>query len=182
MYNPPIRGSSYIFYVSLVSQSDTKTFQSNPTLATGDVKSTKDGASLGNLATLPTVTPSSGKSVKVSLSATEMDTDNLLIVFSDAAGSEWCDLSVNIQPVGWAIASITNADQTATTTAFTTDLAESTDDHYNAMFVVFTDGALQGQSRKISDYDGIQSTVTVATAFTEAPATGDPFLIIGRSE
>lgn len=67
-------------------------------------------------------------------------------------------------------------------TAFETDLAEASNDHYNGAFVVFYSGALAGQSRKISDYDGTTKVLTVATAFTEAPAAGDDFLITGRSE
>jgi hypothetical protein len=69
-----------------------------------------------------------------------------------------------------------------TTTAFETTLTEATDDHYNGAFIVFYSGALAGQSRKIDDYDGTTKVVTVATEFTEAPAVGDDFLIIGRSE
>jgi predicted amidohydrolase len=61
-------------------------------------------------------------------------------------------------------------------------LAEASNDHYNGAFVVFYSGALAGQSRKISDYDGTTKVLTVAVAFTEAPAAGDDFLIIGRSE
>lgn len=67
-------------------------------------------------------------------------------------------------------------------TAFETDLAEASNDHYNGAFCVFYSGALAGQSRKISDYDGTTKVLTVASAFTEAPAAGDDFLIIGRSE
>lgn len=73
-------------------------------------------------------------------------------------------------------------DPDPTATAFETDLSEATNDHYNGAFVVFYSGALAGQSRKISDYDGTTKVVTVATAFTEAPTAGDDFLIIGRSE
>lgn len=73
-------------------------------------------------------------------------------------------------------------DPDPTTTAFETDLAEASDDHYNGAFCVFYSGALAGQSRKISDYDGTSKVLTVATAFTEAPAAGDDFLILGRSE
>jgi hypothetical protein len=73
-------------------------------------------------------------------------------------------------------------DPDPSTTAFETDLAEATNDHYNGAFCVFYSGALAGQSRKISDYDGTSKVLTVATAFTEAPAAGDDFLIIGRSE
>lgn len=96
-YVPAKRGVEYIFYVSLVQQADTKLFQSNPTLAAGDVTISKDGGAFANLTTLPTVTPASGKSVKVTVSNTEMTADNVLIVFSDAAGAQWCDLSINIQ-------------------------------------------------------------------------------------
>jgi hypothetical protein len=37
------------------------------------------------------------KRVKVTLSAAEMNGDNITVIFSDAAGAEWCDLIVNIQ-------------------------------------------------------------------------------------
>lgn len=73
-------------------------------------------------------------------------------------------------------------DPDPTATAFETDLTEASNDHYNGAFVVFYSGALAGQSRKISDYDGTTKVLTVAAAFTEAPAAGDDFLIIGRSE
>jgi len=77
---------------------------------------------------------------------------------------------------------IDDNDPDPTTTAFETDLAEASNDHYNGAFCVFYSGALAGQSRKISDYDGTTKVLTVAVAFTEAPAAGDDFLIIGRSE
>ena len=95
-YQPPKRGVEYIFYTSLVSQADAKLLKANPTLAAGDVVISKDGGAFANLTTLPTVTPAAGKGVKVTVSATEMTADNVLIIFSDAAGAEWCDLSVNV--------------------------------------------------------------------------------------
>lgn len=95
-YQPPKRGVEYIFYVGLVSQADPKLLKANPTLAAGDVQISKDGGAFANLTTLPTVTPALGKAVKVTVSATEMTSDNATIVFSDAAGAEWCDLIVNI--------------------------------------------------------------------------------------
>lgn len=179
-YNPPTRGQQYVFYVSLVSQSDQKVFQANPTLAAGDVKVSKDGGSLSNLGTLPTVAPASGKLVKVTLSASEMDADNVAVVFSDAAGDEWCDLTIDVQPTGLVIAG-TVSDAGPTAGEFDTDLSEATDDHFNGAFIVFTDGVLQGQSRKISDYDGTAKNISVASNFTEAPGNGDPFVILGRS-
>lgn len=73
-------------------------------------------------------------------------------------------------------------DASATTTSFVTNLASTVDDYYNAAFILFTSGALKGQSREISDYDGSTKTITVATALTSAPADGVEFIIVGRSE
>lgn len=95
-YQPPKRGAEYIFYVGLVSQADAKLLKGSATLAAGDVQVSKDGGAFANLTTLPAVTPAGGKAIKVTLSATEMTADNVTVVFSDAAGSEWCDLIVNI--------------------------------------------------------------------------------------
>lgn len=96
-YVPPKRATELIFYIGLVSQADTKVFQSNPTIAAGDFKVSIDGGALANPATLPAVTPASSKAVKVVLSADEMTGDNIQLICSDAAGSEWCDALINIQ-------------------------------------------------------------------------------------
>ena len=96
-YVTPKRAAEYIFYIGLESQATSGILQSNPTIASGDFKVSKDGGSLTNLNTLPAVTPSSSKMVKVTLSATEMTADNVTVVCSDAAGDEWYDLLVNIQ-------------------------------------------------------------------------------------
>lgn len=96
-YVSPKINTAYIFYVSLVSQANTKIFQANPTLAAGDVKVATDDAAPVNLATLPAVDADLTKRIKVSLSAAEMNGDNITIIFSDAAGAEWNDLTVNIQ-------------------------------------------------------------------------------------
>lgn len=99
----PIRGQAYTFEVGLTSQSDTKTFQSNPTLATGDVKVSKDGGATANLTTLPTAI-GSGKLVTVSLSASEMTADRVAVIFADASGAEWCDLIIYIDTSTGAVA------------------------------------------------------------------------------
>jgi hypothetical protein len=96
-YVPAKRGTEFIFGISLVSQADVKLLQNNPTLAAGDVTISKDFGAFANLTTLPTVTPAGGDQVKVTVSATEMLSDNMLIVFSDAAGGQWCDAAFSIQ-------------------------------------------------------------------------------------
>lgn len=100
-YVPPIKNGAggWIGYVSLAPRTATGAWQSNPTLAAGDVKISIDGGSLANLTTLPAVTPASSKLVKITLSQAETNGDNLTIIFSDAAGAEWCDLTINLQTV-----------------------------------------------------------------------------------
>lgn len=96
-YVPPKKNTEYIFYLSLVSQADTKLFQVNPTLAAGDAKVSIDGVGDANLTTLPAVTPAGSKRVKITLSAAEMNGDNITVTLSDAAGAQWCDVTINIQ-------------------------------------------------------------------------------------
>ena len=94
---PAKKNTAYTFYTGLVSQADPRLLQVNPTLATGDVKVSIDGGALNNLGTLPVVTPASSVMVAVVLTAAEMNGDNITIVFSDAAGAQWGDLTVEIQ-------------------------------------------------------------------------------------
>lgn len=93
----PKKNTEFIFYMSLTSQANGNVFQVNPTLAAGDVKVSTDGGAEANITTLPAVTPAGSKRVKVTLSATEMNGDNVQVTFSDAAGAEWADVTINIQ-------------------------------------------------------------------------------------
>lgn len=96
-YVPAKKNTAFILYVALSSQAQGATFQSNPTIASGDWKVSIDGGALANLATLPAVTPASSKMVKISLSTSEMNGDNITVVGSDASGAEWRDIVINIQ-------------------------------------------------------------------------------------
>lgn len=96
---PPKKNTAYTFYVGLVSQADGKLLQANPTLAAGDVKVAIDDGAPANLGTLPVVDADFTKRVKVVMSAAEINGDNISIIFSDAAGAEWCDLEINLQTV-----------------------------------------------------------------------------------
>lgn len=96
-YVSPKKNTAFVFSLSLLSQASAHTFQTNPTLAVGDVKVSIDGGALANLTTLPTVTPAGGKLVRIALAAAEMNGDNVTLVFSDVAGAEWDDVTINIQ-------------------------------------------------------------------------------------
>ena len=96
-YVTPKIGTQFIYFKSLVSQADANLFQVAPTLAAGDVTVSTDGGALNNITTLPVVTPAGGRLVMVTLSAAEMNGDNVDVVFSDVAGAEWQDQTWNIQ-------------------------------------------------------------------------------------
>lgn len=93
----PKKNTAYTFYIGLIDQANTKLLKASPTLAAGDVKVSIDGGAFANLTTLPAVTPAAGRAVKVDLSAAEMNGDNIVVQFVDAAGAEWCDAHLNIQ-------------------------------------------------------------------------------------
>jgi hypothetical protein len=96
-YVTPKINTAFVFYTSLEDAASPGSFKASPTLAAGDVLvATGDGAP-ANIATLPTVDADFTKRLKVSLSAGEMNGDNVTVLFSDAAGAEWFDLEVNIQ-------------------------------------------------------------------------------------
>jgi len=96
-WNPPKNGEDFEFNISLADMSIPGSFKANPTLAAGDVKISKDGGAFANLATLPSVEPAAGISIKVALSATEMTADKVMIAFIDQTDpKEWADASICI--------------------------------------------------------------------------------------
>jgi hypothetical protein len=96
-WNPPVKNQDFEFVVSLEDYANPGNFKSNPTLASGDWKISKDGGAFANLATLPSVEPASGISVKVVLSSTEMNADKVMIVGIDQTSpKEWSDFAICI--------------------------------------------------------------------------------------
>lgn len=66
---------------------------------------------------------------------------------------------------------------TLSTTEMTTNLSESTNDHYNGRIIIWTSGVLKDQATNITDYDGVTKMLTY-TAVTEAPSNTDTFVIV----
>jgi len=96
-YNPPVKNEDFICYITLEDLANPGQFKSNPTIASGDWKVSKDGGALSNLSTLPSVEPASSVMVKVTLSNTEMNADNVTIIGIDQTSpKEWADFALNI--------------------------------------------------------------------------------------
>ncbi len=98
----PKKGVAYEFDMYLVDQT-TGQFKYAPTIESGDFKVSKDNGSLVNLTTLPSVAPAAGPIVRVQLSASEMTADKVSIVAHDAAGSEWNDVLIVVEPTSQTI-------------------------------------------------------------------------------
>ena len=95
---PPARGEAFAFTIpGLKDQANVNVFKVNPTLAAGDVLVYKDGLLDGNIDTLPTAI-GAGAPLRVSLSNTEMEADDLMVLFHDVAGAEWQDVGHIIFP------------------------------------------------------------------------------------
>lgn len=70
------------------------------------------------------------------------------------------------------------ADASNTATTFITDLPSSVNDFYLCQGVRFTTGALAGQTREISSYNGDTKAITLAIPLTSAPAGTDRFELV----
>jgi hypothetical protein len=91
-WNPPVKGEDFETSIGLEDMSTAGRLRANPTIDAGDFQVSKDGGSFANLATLPTVTPASGRAVRVQLSSTEMNADKIVVVWSDqTAPPQWAD-------------------------------------------------------------------------------------------
>lgn len=64
-------------------------------------------------------------------------------------------------------------------TQIKTNLSESTDDYWKDALIVLTSGAMSGQVKKVTAYNGTSKTLTFG-AFTGTPADGVTFLLINR--
>lgn len=96
-YNPPIKGEDFIFGIMLEDASNPGKFKTNPTIEAGDFKVITDDGAEANLATLPSVSPASSRRVKVTVSDSEMNGDNVLIAWQDQTDPpEWCAGAVSI--------------------------------------------------------------------------------------
>jgi len=100
MYIPVRYNTGESLYTVLLQRGKTDA-QVNPTLAAGDVQLSKDGGTFTNLGTLPTIVPTGGAQVKITLSAAEASCKIGVIRFVDqTAPPEWEQQSIAFYTYG----------------------------------------------------------------------------------
>lgn len=119
-YTPAKKNTAFVTYICLSDLANPGKFKAAPTLAAGDFKVSIDDGALNNLATLPSVSPAGSIWVKISLSAAEMNGDNIKLQAIDAAGSEWADFALTIPTVSTQFDDLNNFDPAADTVAHVT--------------------------------------------------------------
>jgi len=92
----PLQNQIYIFYVALVDVTDHDVWVINPTIAVGDFQVSVDGAAFVNLSTLPIVEPAGSRTVKISLSASEMNGEKVNIQGIDISDDEWQQILITL--------------------------------------------------------------------------------------
>jgi hypothetical protein len=144
------------------------------TFVTGDCKVSKDGGSYANTTNLPSEIGASGRYSLV-LTAAEMDADWVHVyVTKSGVVDDWDQqIGTSGDPSGTVL---TNGGNTALT--FLTDRSESTNDYWKDALVLFTTGALIGQVKKATAYNGSTKFLTVSGGFTGTPSNGDRFVLV----
>jgi hypothetical protein len=97
---------------------------------------------------------------------------NVAAIANSTTAASTLAISVGTMPTGAIVSG------TLTSTAFTTSLADTTDNVYQGRLIIFTSGALVRQVGNITAYSGSTFTIMVGGAFTSAPSAGDTFIIV----
>ena len=95
-YIPPKKNTSFVFYTAFVDTANQPDFKANPTIASGDFKLSIDDTSGVALTANPAVVTGATTVVRFTVTAAEMNGDNINILCVDAAGGEWDDQFITI--------------------------------------------------------------------------------------
>lgn len=87
----PKKNTAFSLYLPLVT-SNSSDWKATPTIAAGDIMISKDGGAFANPDTLPDENPNSSKVVLITLTATEMNADIIVVrAIDQTAAKEWQD-------------------------------------------------------------------------------------------
>ncbi len=161
---------TFPLYDSTVTTGATKTGLG---LVASDVKVSKDGGAFASATNTPAEIGATGRYSLV-LTAAETTCSNLH-VYCEKTGAKPQDYygTMSDQPAAAVVADSGNV-----ATLFVTNLTSAVTDFWKDAVVVFTTGALAGQLKRVTGYNGTTKALSFAAGFTSAPATGDLFVII----
>lgn len=164
----------------------TADYKAGPTLATSDVKISKDGGAFADLGTLPSAAPAAGRALLVTLTGTEMTAAHLCIQFVDQTSpKEWEDCCILIDTYGHASAEHAFDLDTATQSVDATKIGGTTQTGRDlGASVLLASGTGTGQvdlsSGKVKIADGAIAAATFAAGAIDAAAIAAD--AIGASE
>ena len=142
--------------------------------ADGEVKLSKDGAAFVDLLGSRVTEVGQGY-YKVTLTAVEADATHIVLAQVKTGIATTNDIGglTSAHPSGAVVADAANSGLT-----FKTNLASTVNDFYKDQIMRLTSGALAGQVKKITGYNGTTKFVTFTDGFTSAPADTDKFILI----
>ena len=118
-----------------------------------------------------------GTTLPADIAAVDANVDTLVTGVNVTSIDSNSEAATDLAASAGTIVRATAATGTLTTTEMTTNLTETTDDHYNGRIIIWTAGVLKDQATNITDYTGSSKKLTF-TAITEAPSNGDTFVIV----
>jgi hypothetical protein len=143
------------------------------TFLASDVKVSKDGAVAVDATNAPVEITGMPGMYALTLTAAELECSWPTVLVTKA-GMRPCPLYGGMDAQRTAAVAGTGQ----TTTSFATDLTETTTDAHKGKLARFQSGALAGQVRKITAYNGTTKALTFTDAFSAAPSAGDVFALI----
>lgn len=167
------RATQLVVTLPMTDGSTTGTMATGITFASGDVKVSKDGGTFANVTNLPTEIGSTGV-YALTLTAAEMNASWVHVLVNKTG---YPPLNVQLGTDG-SNAGTVQTDGGNTSQTFKTDRTEATNDFWKDTLLLFTTGALAGQVKKVSAYNGTSKFVTLQSAFTGTPSNGDRFILI----
>lgn len=174
-YTVPATSGSYLYEVTAVTATDTGYGAGNFEVRTvgsqvSSIKSTVESEQIAQAASRVQVGETHASTTDIQTKVTDIQSRVVSV-----------QNNLDILIGAMIVTQSTVNDALASTGAFVTSLTNSTDNFYKNSVLTFTSGLLDGQSRRISAYNGSTKLVTVDPSLTSAPANGDAFTIVSQN-
>ncbi len=168
------RATTYSIPIVMFDASDPTTAKTGLSFASGDAKISKDGGAFASTTNTPTELADGVYWLTLTAAETDALVYHVRVIKATATRYDFTS-GTHGMPSGTVVV---NGGNTATT--FLTNRTETVDDYWKDSLLVWTTGGLIGQVKKVSAYTGSTKFITLSSAFTAAPSTGDQFILVNR--